>query len=149
MRIAPKSGQNLSVLIVEDEPEIREILKDLLESMKCWSFIVEADNGAAALLKVENQTFDLIITDLLMPKGTGEDLLKNLRVREKRKKLPPTPVIVLSAKLTGESIENLRIMGVKHFLAKPCIGESLLEKVQKIMETEKPQKLKVPSKTSA
>ena len=59
MPITVKPGERVSVLIVDDEADIREMLKEFLHSMDCFDFIVEAEDGHRAITKAQNQKFDL------------------------------------------------------------------------------------------
>lgn len=144
MELSARYGETLSVLIVDDEPEIRELLRSLLEVMGCWNFIVEAESGNQALLKTQNQKFDLVITDLSMPKTSGLDFIRSFRLAEKAKGIK-TPLLILSAYLTDEGINRAKAMGVKHILTKPCATEAFIDKVGSILKKEKGEKLKLIS----
>lgn len=79
----PPSG---TVLVVDDEPEVRKLIRTLLEAagMK----IHEAENGEAALQAIIENDFDVIVTDNDMPKMTGEELYRavcNLRPELRRR----------------------------------------------------------------
>lgn len=74
-RIQPP--RSLEVLLAEDEPLIRELVATYLQRAGCN--VVEAKDGAAALTFIRNQSpkqFDLILTDLLMPKAGGEAVVR-------------------------------------------------------------------------
>ena len=142
MELSARYGETLSVLIVDDEPEIRELLRSLLEVMGCWDFIVEAENANQALLKTQNQKFDLVITDLSMPKTSGLDFIRSFRLAEKAKGLK-TPLLILSAYLTDEGINRAKAMGVNHILTKPCATETFIDKVRSILKSERGEKLKL------
>ena len=142
MPIAPKLGEKLSVLIVDDEDEIREMLREFLQSMRCWDFIVEAEDGHRAISKAQNQRFDLIISDFKMPKMDGLSLIKHLRAT-KEDQNQKTPVLFLSGNFTKETIAKALSQEVKYFMAKPFNGESFIEKVEEILTKERKEKLKV------
>lgn len=138
--LSRKYGESLSVLVVDDEPEIRELLRSLLECMGCWNFIVEAEGGHQALMKTQNQEFDLVITDLSMPKANGFDFIRSFK-QEERRKGQRTPLLILSAYITNEGIKTAQEFGVKHILAKPCTSEGFISKVSSILKKEKSSKL--------
>ena len=79
MKIEPKAGEKLSILIVDDEDDVRETLKMFIEMMKVFEFIVEARDGSEATRKCQNQKFDLIITDLMMPNVRGIEFIQNFK----------------------------------------------------------------------
>lgn len=138
-----REGQKLSVMIVDDEPEIVETLKMFLEMMNLFTFIVEANDGLEAFSKFQNQRFDLIITDLMMPKVKGIELIENIKTYEEVHKAQETPIIILSANITGENVTKAMEMGVKHALTKPCSTDSFTSKVQDVLVKHKREKLKI------
>lgn len=142
MKVTPRMGEKLSVLVVDDEPEILELLHSFLEVMKCWDFIVQAKDGKEAIQKIQNQRFDLVITDLNMPRAGGLELIQTLFNQEKDKPYQ-TPILVLSANITGDNLKTVSTMGVKYALTKPCSSNSFIEKVTMILKREKRQKIKV------
>lgn len=142
MKIVPKPGQKLSVLVVDDEADIREALVTFLEMMEVFNFIVEAKDGQDAFLKYQNQSFDLIITDLVMPKTSGIDLIKNIKKAEKKKEAK-TLMMILSANLTSEEVKKAIAFGVKHALTKPCTAQDFMDKVTEVMAKQKRDKVKV------
>lgn len=142
MKIVPKPGQKLSVLVVDDEADIREALVTFLEMMEVFNFIVEAKDGQDAFLKYQNQSFDLIITDLVMPKASGIDLIKNIKKAEKKKEAK-TLMMILSANLTSEEVKKAIAFGVKHALTKPCTAQDFMDKVTEVMAKQKRDKVKV------
>lgn len=135
-------GEKLSVLVVDDEPEILELLHSFLEVMKCWDFIVQAKDGKEAIQKIQNQRFDLVITDLNMPRAGGMELVRTLYNQEKDKPFK-TPVLVLSANITGDALKEATVLGVKYALTKPCSSDSFIGKVTEVLKKEKRQKIKV------
>ncbi len=77
MKIELRPNQKLSVLVVDDEADIRETLRMFLEMMEVFTFIVEAVDGSDGFKKAQNQQFDFIITDLMMPKVKGIEFIEN------------------------------------------------------------------------
>ena len=71
------AGRTLSILLVDDEPDVMQILCDLLE--RDGHTITQAENGAVGLEKLGQGTFDLIISDLRMPVMDGPTLYRNIR----------------------------------------------------------------------
>ena len=99
------------ILIVDDNPEIREIINVLLggEGFE----VSEAGNGAQALTLIEQQDFDLIILDIMMPGPNGYQTCRKIR------ELSNAPILFLSAR-TKESDKTLGFSsGGDDYLAKP------------------------------
>lgn len=141
MNIAPKAGERLSALVVDEDQETRELIKSFLASMDCWLFIVEAHNGQQAFMKSQKQVFDLIVTEQKLPKASGLEFLKNLKHAEKDS-LKKTPVLLLSGHLTQDEVQKAREIGVKHVMAKPCEEKKFISKVVDILKKEKKDKIK-------
>ena len=134
LNITRRKTEKLSVLVVDDESDIRETLKMFLEMMEVFNFIVEASNGADALAKCQVQKFDVIITDLMMPKVKGIEFVQNFKQYEKSKGIKkPTPIIILSANITSDEVKQAINMGVKHALTKPCTAEDFVEKMNEVL----------------
>ncbi len=100
------------VLIVDDEPNMRRILKANLrmDNHTC----VEASNSSEAVARLSKEDFDVVVTDQKMPGGTGLDVLRAVQEND-----PTTSVIFLTAVGTVElAVESMR-QGAFDFLAKP------------------------------
>ena len=114
-----------SILIVDDDKRLRELLEDYLSEKKYQIYLSDDFNSAEEMLHYLN--FDLIIVDRMMPSGDGIDLIKIIKDKNQ------TPVILLTA--MGE-IEN-RIEGLKFgaddYLSKPFEPEELYLRIQKLL----------------
>ena len=100
-----------TLLIVDDDNNIRETLHDLLkDSHECHT----ADRAEQALAYLELETYDVVLTDIAMPGLTGREVLK--RIQEEH---PTTPVIVISGNSEEEATKELLDMGAFAFIAKP------------------------------
>src|SRR5215208_6059352 len=89
----------------------------------------EAEDGAAALQRIRQEAFDVVLTDLRMPNGDGMELL-----REAQRLVPETQVIVMTAYGTIESAVEAIRRGAYDFLAKPFKEDELLLRVAKALE---------------
>lgn len=108
------------ILIVDDNPEIREIINVLLggEGFE----VSEAANGAQALTLIEQQDFDLIILDIMMPGPNGYQTCRKIR------ELSNAPILFLSAR-TKESDKTLGFSsGGDDYLAKPFSYNELISR---------------------
>jgi response regulator RpfG family c-di-GMP phosphodiesterase len=109
-----------TILIVDDEPFIRKFLSKYL-SGKNYS-IVTADNGENALEKLDSEPFDLVLTDLRMPKMGGRELLQIMS-----ENYPDIPKIVLTGYGTSEDIILALQTGAYDFLTKPITDFGILD----------------------
>src|SRR5258706_5384412 len=111
------------VLIVDDEAEIRESLKTLLE---LEGYEVEtAANGDEGLSKLGERPFDLVLLDLALPGRSGIDLLPEIRALDAE-----LPVIIITAYGTVEDAVRAMQCGAGNFLQKPWDNEKLLADVR-------------------
>ena len=114
------------VLVVDDEPDIREVWREWLT---VWRFHVEvAENGAVAVEKARTQRPDLVIMDITMP------VLDGLCATEQLKRDPATamvPVLLLSADIHPTVPARARAAGCDVFLAKPIRPRELLEEIRR------------------
>ena len=114
-----------SILIVDDDKRLRELLEDYLSEKKYKIFLCEDFADAEEIL--EYFVFDLIIVDRMMPSGDGIDLIKTVKDKSK------TPVILLTAMGETESrIAGLKI-GADDYLSKPFEPEELYLRIQKLL----------------
>ncbi|MGB2567143.1 SpoIIE family protein phosphatase [Micromonospora citrea] len=134
-RAAPATGPTparpaaaLSVLVVEDNAELRAFLAGLLAP---HYRVTTAVDGRDALEQARARPPDLVLTDLMMPRLDGVGLLRELRADRRTATLP---VIVLSARAgEGAAVEGLRA-GADDYLAKPFSSEELLARVRAHLE---------------
>ena len=119
-----------SILLVEDEENLHESLKLNLE-LEGYQ-VTSAYDGAAAMKAVQNEYFDLLILDVMIPEIDGFTVTQNIRLSNTE-----VPILILSAKDTGAD----RVMGLKKgaddYLTKPFNLEELLLRVQKLIQKNK------------
>ena len=120
-----RGSDNLKILVVDDEKLIRDVIREYCENEKYE--IEEAENGIEALQKMEQQSFDLIILDIMMPKLDGFSVCKELK--EKR-----IPIIVLSAR--GEEYDKLMgfDLGIDDYVTKPFSPKELMARVKAVLK---------------
>lgn len=111
--VVVEKAQKQSVLIVENEYQIRELLKDILEDNYT---IIEAGNGLEALEQIKKKRPDLIISDIEMPQMSGIELLEELK---NNKFTNHIPVIFLSARATIEDQILGMKKGLEYLIPKP------------------------------
>lgn len=122
--------QKGNILLVEDEEHMHETLKLNLE-MEGYS-ITSAYNGAEGLKAVQNEYFDLIIMDIMLPEIDGITVTENIRLQHN-----DVPILILSARGTGSD----KVLGLKKgaddYLTKPFNLEELLLRVEKLIRKNK------------
>ncbi len=118
------------LLVVDDEPSFRALLRDILEG--AGHGVTEARDGAEALAFLERTTFDLVLTDRRMPAVDGLELLRRIRARTS-----PPPVVVLTAHGSiPEAVEAVRL-GAADYIAKPLPSpEALVDLVASLLPRE-------------
>jgi two-component system cell cycle response regulator len=114
------------VLIVDDSPAIREMIRHVLAKSHLEANIVEATNGVDALRQVLTGHFDCVVCDILMPELDGMSFLKQLRARQNRLEMP---VIFLTVRETlRDKVAGFRA-GASDFLVKPVEPDELIARV--------------------
>ena len=123
-----KNNEQLArkVLVIDDEEELRFALKELLE-VHGWQVAVSA-NGFEALEQTKKQHFDIIISDIRMPKCNGLEFLEKLDTEYKKK----TSIIMISA-YSDYDQEQLVNLGAKRLLSKPINGASLMQNMLDVL----------------
>ncbi|MHB1045652.1 MAG: sigma-54-dependent transcriptional regulator [Thermoanaerobaculia bacterium] len=118
------------LLVVDDEPSFRALLRDILEG--AGHGVTEARDGSEALAFLERTTFDLVLTDRRMPAVDGLELLRRIRARTS-----PPPVVVLTAHGSiPEAVEAVRL-GAADYIAKPLPSpEALVDLVASLLPRE-------------
>ncbi|MBZ4035169.1 response regulator transcription factor [Flavobacterium sp. 17A] len=113
----------MHILIVEDEVGIVQFLKQGLQEEGYQ--ITTANDGSKGFELVQDQKFDLILLDWMLPKINGLDLCKAIRIKDQT-----TPIIFLTAKDTvQETIEGLKA-GANDYIKKPFSFEELVERIK-------------------
>lgn len=119
-------GDEMNILICDDETLIREVIKEylLLDNFK----IYEASNGLEAIDIVKNEAIDLVIMDIMMPKMDGYQTIKEI------KKNQDIPFIVLSAR--RDEIDKLIgfDLGIDDYVTKPFSPKELVARVKAVLK---------------
>lgn len=121
------------ILVVEDDAGLREALIDTL--MIAGYQCIEADSGEAALVALNRQSFDLVISDIQMGGMNGITLLQNIKA-----KYPETPVLLMTAYATIDDAVTAMRDGAIDYLAKPFAPEVLLNQVSRYAPAQKCEK---------
>ena len=116
----------MKILIADDDPIILEILTKRVAQE--GYIVIAASNGEMAWQKIQQESPDVIILDLTMPKKDGFEVLK--LVRENTSKIRWQPVIIVSARSELEDMRKGYTLEADHYLSKPCSMEDILKAIK-------------------
>lgn len=120
------------ILVVDDEPNIVQTLKDRLE-MNDY-VVVTAGNGDEGLKQAREEEPDLILLDVIMPILDGHEMLEKLRRQPWGTDIS---VIMLTARSQAQDIQRARVCNIDDYIIKPFDLSELLEKIENILERRK------------
>lgn len=127
-----KKSQKVKVLVVDDEPNIVQTLKDRLEMNDYLVFT--AHNGSDGFKAAQDHSPDVILLDVIMPVMDGQEMLEKLRQQDWGKTIS---VIMLTARSQAQDIARARACGIDDYIIKPFDLSELLEKIEGIVERRK------------
>ena len=116
----------VSILVVDDEADLREILSDVLVCR--GAKITEASNGRDAFKLIQSNQFDLVLTDIRMPNGDGVELLDNIK-----KNHASNPSVVVVSAYSDFSTDELYCRGADSVLTKPFNYNKLIESIKRLL----------------
>jgi DNA-binding response OmpR family regulator len=116
------------ILVAEDDQDIRDLVVLTLEFN---GFEVEsAEDGAVAVEKAQNNTFDMILLDVRMPRMTGYDACRRLKEIESTRDIP---IIFLSAKGQEAEIQTGMDVGAADYILKPFAPDALVRTIRRVL----------------
>lgn len=118
-------GKRPKILVVDDEPDIRQLIKLRLELRKYE--VITAEDGATAVATAQVAKPDLILMDVIMPGQNGYSVCRQLKDLEATKHIP---VVFLTAKGRQDDIMQGTLVGGSAYLTKPFDTEQLLQTVE-------------------
>ncbi|SDV46633.1 chemotaxis response regulator CheY [Chitinasiproducens palmae] len=121
---------NIKILVVDDFPTIRRIVRNLLKELG-YGNVDEAEDGAMGLAKLKGGGYDFVISDWNMPNMDGLEMLKAVRADAALKDLP---VLMVTAEAKKENIIAAAQAGASGYVVKPFTAATLDEKISKIRE---------------
>jgi CheY-like chemotaxis protein len=117
------------ILVADDSPLVLRMATDLLS--EAGYAVITAGDGVAALRRAEEEHPDLIVLDLLMPRMTGFDVLREIKRNDRIKE---TPVLVMSGVYKEDVVGHLWEMGASGFMDKNLIADTLVFRVRSLLE---------------
>ena len=118
---------NWKILMIDDEPDLLDLMKDLLEEKRYQVFC--ASNGSDGILLNEQKNPDLILLDLRMPEMDGIETLRNIRKHDEK-----VLVIILTGYGCPDTIRDAVDLNVSEYLSKPFENEDLVSVISKTLE---------------
>lgn len=128
-----------NILVVEDDKNLRKLITTCLKKNNYTPF--EANDGEEALDMLDKQYIDLIITDVMMPKIDGFELIKELRMSEYK-----LPILLITAKDSIQDKKEGFLLGADDYMVKPINIEELLLRVKVLLrraESTNERKIKI------
>ena len=125
----PVTGGTERILFVDDEPSLVDIAKSTLSSLGYDVTGVLSSVEALNIFNTEPQRFDLIITDMTLPKMTGIDLSRKLlQIR------PDIPIILCSGIKEPDTEAQIKTLGIKTYLSKPLTRRELSQAIRNTLD---------------
>src|SRR4030042_212756 len=122
-----KNQDKHNLLVVDDEAVIREGMRRILASQ--GYHVDTSASGRTATEIIQEQDFDVVITDLKMPGMDGIEVLKTIRILQ-----PEVPVIIITGYSTVDTAVEAMKNGAFDYIAKPFTSELIIEKVRKAVD---------------
>jgi two-component system chemotaxis response regulator CheY len=120
---------NMPILIVDDYKTMLRIIRNLLKQLG-FDNVEEATDGSAALAKLRDKAYGLVISDWNMEPMTGIQLLREVRADAKLKSLP---FIMVTAESKSENVIVAKEAGVSNYIVKPFNAATLKQKLASVL----------------
>ena len=120
---------NMPILIVDDYKTMLRIIRNLLKQLG-FDNVEEATDGSAALAKLRDKDYGLVISDWNMEPMTGIQLLREVRADSKLKNLP---FIMITAESKTENVVAAKEAGVNNYIVKPFNAATLKTKLASVI----------------
>jgi two-component system response regulator PilR (NtrC family) len=135
--MARRRGKPFRILIVDDEPRVRDVFKEFCEITHSVEVDLAVD-GLDAVSKVGKADYDLVTMDLIMPEMAGVEAVA--RIKEIR---PYLPVIIITGNATERLINQAGVKGATSLMYKPVMLEDFVDEVIRALEKGIPVKTTV------
>ena len=127
-----KKTDKVTILVVDDEPNIVQTLQDRLEMNEYT--VITASNGQEGLKMAQQEKPDVILLDVIMPVMDGHEMLEILR---KQPECEDISVIMLTARSQTQDIARANACNIDDYIVKPFDLSELLEKIETVLENRK------------
>jgi two-component system chemotaxis response regulator CheY len=123
------SNESLSALVVEDSPLMRQLICYALHQIRDLS-VIEAENGVDALKKLQNERFDIVITDINMPIMDGLKLVRRIRSDDLYRDVP---IVIITTEGAEEDRQRALSLGANAYIQKPIRSVQVIAKVRELL----------------
>ncbi len=141
----PQKSKTVDILIVEDYPVTRMLLKRMLERQKGWK-VREAADGYLALDQVDKKIPDVILLDIMMPNMDGYEFLQHLRSNPATENIPV--LVITSLNGTENELKGFEF-GADDFVTKPINMNLLIARIQRHLSKCCPEKAKIANQEAS
>jgi two-component system response regulator VicR len=117
------------ILVVDDEQDIRQLVALIAEASGYE--VVQASNGLEGLAALEQQEFELVILDIMMPEMDGWDVCRHIKSRPRTKDLPVLILTVRSQPL--DKVIGMEVVNADDYLTKPFERRELLDAIERLV----------------
>ena len=138
LNIIQKGTKYMKLLVVDDEPGIRNNIREYAEIDGFE--VVEAEDGAEAVEKVRNEKFDIIIMDVMMPKKDGYTACREIR------EISDVPIIMLSARTDEYDKLHGYDVGIIEYVEKPYSPKILMQQIKAVYNLSRKKEKTLPKK---
>jgi two-component system chemotaxis response regulator CheY len=122
------SGEKLKILVVDDSPTMRQLLKMFLtQHLNC--LVEEAPDGLQASKMITTKVYDLVVTDINMPVMDGLKLVAMVRSELKL----PVPIIIVTTRGAEKERDEGLALGANAYITKPMDSLALIKKVRELL----------------
>ena len=122
---------SLRVLVVDDSPAMRALIKKILSSSGLpIELIVDASDGVEGLCQLRENPVNLILSDINMPNMDGEEFIRQVRSDKNYREVP---VLMITTDNSTARVLRLRQLGAQGYICKPFTPEMIKEKVLSVM----------------
>jgi two-component system chemotaxis response regulator CheY len=125
----PMKPAEMKFLIVDDHPNMRQLVRDLLRDIG-YDKAEEAEDGAVALQKLREGSFDFVVSDITMPNMNGFELLGRIRAEGA---LRGVPVLMMAGEARKDVVLAAARAGANGYIVKPFTKGTLASKVERIL----------------
>jgi two-component system chemotaxis response regulator CheY len=120
---------NKRVLVVEDSPAMRQLIRFALNKVEGLE-VLEANDGVDGLSKLTGKKFDLLVVDINMPIMDGLKLIDMVRKNEEHKGVP---ILIITTESADEDRQRAMALGVNEYLTKPVQSGQIVDCAKKLL----------------
>ena len=117
--------RNLRILIADDQPTIRTIVRSTLEKVPYFEVCGEAVDGAKAIEEAKKLKPDVVVLNITMPILNGFEAAREIKAL-----LPETAIVILSSHADQRFVEAAKKIGVRSYVSKSKVGDALIKSIE-------------------